>query len=46
MSPALALVATLLASPRPLPFSYTYDTLPKGAIEIEQYVDLSPATFQ
>lgn len=46
MSPALALVATLLASPRPLPFSYTYDTLPKGAIEIEQYVDLSPAKIR
>lgn len=33
----------ILATPRALPFSYTYDTLPKGDVEIEQYTDLSPA---
>jgi len=42
MIPALSVVA-ILATPRPLPFSYTYDTLAKGEIEIEQYTDLSPA---
>lgn len=42
MIPALSVVA-ILATPRPLPFSYSYDTLGKGDVEIEQYVDLSPA---
>src|ERR1041384_3109242 len=28
------------ANPRALPFTYTTDTLPKGGVEIEQYVDL------
>jgi hypothetical protein len=43
---ALAFAASLprvaLANPRPLPFTYTYPTLPKGTYEIEQYVDLDP----
>jgi hypothetical protein len=30
------------ANPRPLPFSYPHQTLPKGALEIEQYADLVP----
>jgi hypothetical protein len=30
------------ATPRPLPFTYTYDTLGEGETEIEQYVDLTP----
>jgi hypothetical protein len=30
------------ATPRPLPFTYTYDTLAQGETEIEQYVDLTP----
>ena len=30
------------ATPRPLPFTYTYDTLGKGETELEQYVDLTP----
>ena len=30
------------ASPRPLPFSYPYETLPAGKLEVEQYVDLVP----
>ncbi|HEY1694422.1 MAG TPA: hypothetical protein VGG39_19770 [Polyangiaceae bacterium] len=30
------------ATPRPLPFTYTYDTLAEGETEIEQYVDLVP----
>ena len=30
------------ATPRPLPFTYTADTLAAGETEIEQYVDLTP----
>jgi hypothetical protein len=30
------------ATPRPLPFTYTADTLGKGEAEIENYVDLTP----
>ena len=30
------------ATPRPLPFTYTYDTLGEGETEIENYVDLTP----
>jgi hypothetical protein len=30
------------ANPRPLPFSYPYETLPAGALEVEQYVDTIP----
>ena len=30
------------ATPRPLPFTYTADTLGAGETEIEQYVDLTP----
>lgn len=30
------------ANPRPLPFSYPYETLPPGKFEIEQYADLVP----
>ncbi|RYZ07722.1 MAG: hypothetical protein EOO73_10325 [Myxococcales bacterium] len=48
---ALALVAPLtlavaapsaLANPHPLPFSYPYQTLPKGKIEVEEIADLIP----
>jgi hypothetical protein len=45
---ALALVAAIAstapiarANPRPLPFTYTTDTLGPGQVEIEQYVDLA-----
>jgi hypothetical protein len=39
--------ATLLSSvaranPRPLPFTYQSETLPKGAVEVEQFVDFVP----
>jgi hypothetical protein len=42
-----ALVATAatvptLANPRPLPFSYIYETLGAGQTELEQYVDMTP----
>ena len=30
------------ATPRPLPFTYPYETLPAGSLELEQYVDLVP----
>jgi hypothetical protein len=30
------------ANPRPLPFSYIYETLPSGEAEIELYTDLTP----
>jgi hypothetical protein len=30
------------ANPRPLPFTYPYETLPEGEAELEQYVDATP----
>jgi hypothetical protein len=30
------------ATPRPLPFTYTADTLPEGDMEVEEYVDMTP----
>ncbi len=30
------------ATPRPLPFTYTTDTLAPGELEVEQYVDITP----
>ena len=42
----VAFVTTLAplasATPRPLPFTYTYDTLGEGELEIEQYADYTP----
>jgi hypothetical protein len=35
-----ASAATGHANPRPLPFTYTTDTLPEGKVEVEQYVDI------
>jgi hypothetical protein len=41
-----ALVALLpenaWATPRPLPFTYNYETLGEGELEVEQYVDMVP----
>lgn len=34
--------AAARANPRPLPFTYNYETLPEGGAEVEQYVDLVP----
>jgi hypothetical protein len=34
--------AAAQATPHPLPFTYPTDSLPKGAIEVEQFVDLTP----
>src|SRR5260370_31163666 len=42
---AAALVAAnrpASANPRPLPFTYPYETLPAEEAEIEQYVDITP----
>lgn len=39
---ALAAPATAHATPRPLPFTYIYETLPAGEAEIELYTDLTP----
>jgi hypothetical protein len=46
---AMGLVVTLLlgvgvahANPRPLPFTYQSETLPTGAVEVEQFVDFVP----
>jgi hypothetical protein len=36
-----ALASNASANPRALPFTYTSDTLPRGGVEIEQYVDLA-----
>jgi hypothetical protein len=43
----LGLVAsTTHANPRPLPFSYPYETLPEGKVEIEQYMDFIPVRVE
>jgi len=34
--------ANAKANPRPLPFTYIYETLSEGDAEIEQYVDMTP----
>jgi hypothetical protein len=39
----LLLAAPAAATPRALPFTYPYETLPAGASELEQYVDIVPA---
>lgn len=40
---ALAATTTpAAANPRPLPYSYPYETLPAEGAELEQYVDLTP----
>ena len=38
----LVVPALATANPRPLPFSYPYETLPSGKLEVEQYTDLIP----
>lgn len=39
---AFAVPSLSLANPRPLPFTYGYETLAEGDAEVEQFVDLSP----
>lgn len=38
----MATAAPASATPHPLPFTYPYETLPGGALELEQYVDMVP----
>lgn len=38
----LLLSVPALANPRALPFTYPYETLSEGGLEIEQFVDLTP----
>jgi hypothetical protein len=38
----LLVPAVASATPQPLPFTYIYETLPKGSLEVEQYVDYTP----
>jgi hypothetical protein len=33
---------SVLANPRPLPFTYPYETLPEGSLELELYTDVVP----
>ena len=39
---AVTLTRLVAANPRPLPFSYPYQTLSEDEAEIEQYVDMTP----
>jgi hypothetical protein len=39
---ALTLAPAVLANPHPLPYSYPYQTLPKGKVEVEEIADLVP----
>jgi hypothetical protein len=39
---ALLTEGTAFATPRPLPFTYTYETLGEGELEVEQYLDMVP----
>jgi hypothetical protein len=43
---ALLAAATASATPQPLPFTYVYETLPKGSLELEQYADYTPIKVQ
>jgi hypothetical protein len=47
---ALATLASLeqlaLANPRPLPFTYPYETLAEGSTEVEFYTDMTPLRVQ
>lgn len=42
----LALAAPAAATPRSLPFTYPYHTLPAGAAELEQYLDVIPTRVE
>ena len=45
-APLLLSTRAANASPRPLPFSYPYQTLPEDSLEVEQYVDYTPARIE
>ena len=40
--PLLFAARAASATPQPLPFTYVYETLPKGSLELEQYADYTP----
>src|SRR5450432_4651490 len=40
--PLLLTARAASATPQPLPFTYVYETLPKGSLELEQYADYTP----
>jgi hypothetical protein len=42
LSSLLLAATTASATPQPLPFTYVYETLPKGSLELEQYADYTP----
>ena len=42
LASVITFAAPAAATPRSLPFTYPYHTLPAGAAELEQYVDLVP----
>ena len=42
----VALASTAAANPHPNPFSYPYETLPAGKLEVEQYLDLVPVRVE
>lgn len=42
MTSAAVTAGTAGATPRPLPFTYTTETLGQGELEVEQYADLTP----
>lgn len=39
---AILAAGSASANPRPLPYTYAYDTLPEGDLEVEQYADMTP----
>ena len=45
-SPLLFSTRDAQANPRPLPFTYPYQTLPEDSMEIEQYVDYTSARIE
>ncbi len=38
----MLVVSVSRATPRPLPFTYNYETLGEGELEVEQYIDMVP----
>ena len=42
IAPLALLAGIASANPRPLPFTYPYETLPKGGLELEQFADIAP----
>ncbi len=45
VSAALLSASLAFANPHELPYTYTTESLPKGALEVEQYADLTPVSY-